>query len=82
MLPHSIKSPLPLVCSYNTFGKNIFFYFLSFRDHNGGNVDLAKMVPDIKVFGGDDRIGALTEKVSHNSQFQVCWFKIQFRIDE
>ena len=45
-------------------------------------MDLAKMVPDIKVFGGDDRIGALTEKVSHNSQFQVCWFKIEFRIDE
>ncbi|XP_038618498.1 hydroxyacylglutathione hydrolase, mitochondrial isoform X1 [Tachyglossus aculeatus] len=40
-------------------------------DHAGGNEKLVKMEPGLKVFGGDDRVGALTQKVSHLSTFQV-----------
>jgi hypothetical protein len=43
----------------------------SFRDHAGGNEELAKLVPGLPVYGGDDRIGALTKKVSHNDEFKV-----------
>ncbi len=41
------------------------------RDHAGGNKDLVKMLSGVKVYGGDDRIGALTDKVSHGSEFKV-----------
>lgn len=37
------------------------------RDHAGGNADLVKRVgkeAGIKVYGGDERVGALTDKVS------------------
>ncbi|XP_069037084.1 hydroxyacylglutathione hydrolase-like protein isoform X2 [Lepisosteus oculatus] len=34
-------------------------------DHARGNEELAKEVPGLKVYGGDDRIGALTDKVFH-----------------
>ncbi|XP_072124748.1 hydroxyacylglutathione hydrolase, mitochondrial [Mobula birostris] len=40
-------------------------------DHAGGNVDLVKKVPGLHVYGGDERIGALTCKVSHKKKFQV-----------
>lgn len=40
-------------------------------DHAGGNEDLVKKVPGLKVYGGDDRIGALTCKVTHKKKFQV-----------
>ncbi|XP_078273792.1 hydroxyacylglutathione hydrolase, mitochondrial isoform X3 [Rhinoraja longicauda] len=40
-------------------------------DHAGGNEALAKIVPGLKVYGGDDRIGALTCKVTHKKKFQV-----------
>ncbi|KAH9640711.1 hypothetical protein HF086_007282 [Spodoptera exigua] len=40
-------------------------------DHAGGNEELAKQVPGIEVYGGDDRIGALTKKVEHNTIFNV-----------
>ena len=41
------------------------------RDHSGGNEELAKLVPGIPVYGGDDRIGALTNKVTHNDEIKV-----------
>lgn len=40
-------------------------------DHAGGNEKLVKMVSGLKVYGGDSRIGALTQKVSHLTTFQV-----------
>nr|XP_042139265.1 hydroxyacylglutathione hydrolase, mitochondrial [Peromyscus maniculatus bairdii] len=44
---------------------------LTSRDHAGGNEKLVKMQPGLKVYGGDDRIGALTHKVTHLSTLQV-----------
>uniref|UniRef100_A0A8C5Q8S4 Hydroxyacylglutathione hydrolase, mitochondrial n=1 Tax=Leptobrachium leishanense TaxID=445787 RepID=A0A8C5Q8S4_9ANUR len=40
-------------------------------DHAGGNEKLVKMVSGLKVYGADSRIGALTQKVSHLSTFQI-----------
>uniref|UniRef100_G1U5N5 Metallo-beta-lactamase domain-containing protein n=1 Tax=Oryctolagus cuniculus TaxID=9986 RepID=G1U5N5_RABIT len=40
-------------------------------DHAGGNEKLLKLEPGLKVYGGDDRIGALTHKVTHLSTLQV-----------
>ncbi|XP_069859892.1 hydroxyacylglutathione hydrolase, mitochondrial isoform X3 [Dipodomys merriami] len=40
-------------------------------DHAGGNEKLVKMEPGLKVYGGDDRIGALTHKVTHLTTLQV-----------
>ena len=45
--------------------------FLTSRDHAGGNEKLVKLEPGLKVYGGDDRIGALTHKVTHLSTLQV-----------
>ncbi|XP_006733090.1 hydroxyacylglutathione hydrolase, mitochondrial-like [Leptonychotes weddellii] len=40
-------------------------------NHAGGNEKLVKLEPGLKVCGGDDRIGALTHKVTHLSTLQV-----------
>ncbi|XP_019397434.1 PREDICTED: hydroxyacylglutathione hydrolase, mitochondrial isoform X1 [Crocodylus porosus] len=40
-------------------------------DHAGGNEKLVKMQAGLKVYGGDGRIGALTQKVSHLTSFKV-----------
>ncbi|XP_028406745.1 hydroxyacylglutathione hydrolase, mitochondrial-like [Dendronephthya gigantea] len=40
-------------------------------DHAGGNEELAKLVPGLPVYGGDDRIGALTKKVKHNDELKI-----------
>lgn len=40
-------------------------------DHAGGNEDLVKKVQGLTVYGGDNRIGALTKAVSHGDQFSV-----------
>ncbi|XP_048645346.1 hydroxyacylglutathione hydrolase, mitochondrial isoform X7 [Marmota marmota marmota] len=40
-------------------------------DHAGGNEKLVKLEPGLKVYGGDDRIGALTHKVTHLFTLQV-----------
>ncbi|XP_053749756.1 hydroxyacylglutathione hydrolase, mitochondrial isoform X8 [Panthera pardus] len=45
--------------------------FPTSRDHAGGNEKLVKLEPGLKVCGGDDRIGALTHKVTHLSTLQV-----------
>lgn len=45
--------------------------YLTCRDHAGGNEKLVKLEPGLKVYGGDDRIGALTHKVTHLSTLQV-----------
>ncbi len=41
------------------------------RDHAGGNEELAKLVPGLSVYGGDDRIGALNKKVGHGDKLKV-----------
>ncbi|KAG6462206.1 hydroxyacylglutathione hydrolase, mitochondrial isoform X2 [Manduca sexta] len=46
-------------------------------DHAGGNEDLVKQHPGLQVYGGDDRIGALTQKVQHNYKFNVGNLNIQ-----
>ncbi|XP_059471987.1 hydroxyacylglutathione hydrolase, mitochondrial isoform X2 [Neocloeon triangulifer] len=47
-------------------------------DHAGGNVDLVKSAASkLKVVGGDDRIGALTDKVSHGDSFQIGSLKVK-----
>ncbi|CAH2307414.1 hydroxyacylglutathione hydrolase, mitochondrial isoform X1 [Pelobates cultripes] len=40
-------------------------------DHAGGNEKLVKMVSGLKVYGGDSRIGALNQKISHLSTFKI-----------
>uniref|UniRef100_T1J5N6 hydroxyacylglutathione hydrolase n=1 Tax=Strigamia maritima TaxID=126957 RepID=T1J5N6_STRMM len=40
-------------------------------DHAGGNADLVKKVKNLRVCGGDSRIDALTNMVSHGDEFQV-----------
>eukprot|EP00106_Octopus_bimaculoides_P016380 XP_014783822.1 PREDICTED: hydroxyacylglutathione hydrolase, mitochondrial-like [Octopus bimaculoides] len=40
-------------------------------DHAGGNEGLVKLAPGIDVFGGDDRIPALTHHVSHGDEFKL-----------
>ena len=42
-----------------------------FRDHAGGNEELAGLVKGLTVCGGDDRIGALNKKVGHGDQLKV-----------
>lgn len=41
------------------------------RDHAGGNVKMVKLMPGLKVYGGDDRVDAITKKVSHSHNFKV-----------
>lgn len=42
------------------------------RDHAGGNEDLVKKSPTaLQVFGGDKRIGALTNEVKHGDKFSI-----------
>ena len=41
------------------------------QDHSGGNVNMVKERPGIKVYGGDDRIPALTDKVGDGDQFTI-----------
>lgn len=42
------------------------------RDHAGGNEELVKKSPTaLQVFGGDKRIGALTNEVKHGDKFSI-----------
>lgn len=41
------------------------------RDHASGNEKMVKLMPGLKVYGGDDRVDALTKKVSHSHNFKV-----------
>ncbi|XP_067006492.2 hydroxyacylglutathione hydrolase, mitochondrial isoform X2 [Anabrus simplex] len=47
-------------------------------DHAGGNTNLVKQAPSaLEVYGGDDRIGALTRKVKHGDKFNVGQLSIK-----
>lgn len=45
--------------------------FTQIRDHARGNEALVKEVPGLKVYGGDDRIGGLTDKVTNAQELKV-----------
>ncbi|KAF7655591.1 hypothetical protein LDENG_00053940 [Lucifuga dentata] len=40
-------------------------------DHAGGNEKMVKLIRGLKVCGGDDRVDALTKKVSHSHSFKL-----------
>ncbi|CAG0916323.1 unnamed protein product [Notodromas monacha] len=40
-------------------------------DHAGGNEHIVKLCKNLKVYGGDDRIGALSHKVGDGDKFKV-----------
>lgn len=46
------------------------------RDHARGNEELARLCPGLRVYGADERIGALTHKVTHNQELTVCGCRI------
>lgn len=41
------------------------------RDHARGNAALVKELPGLRVYGGDDRIEALTDKVTDRQELKV-----------
>lgn len=48
-------------------------------DHADGNPELVKSLQKeekIRVYGGDDRIPAMTDKVSHNDKLKVNFLSI------
>lgn len=46
-------------------------------DHAGGNEKLKCLMPDLHVYGGDERIGALTCKVTHGNVINLGKLKIE-----
>ncbi|NXV99282.1 HAGHL protein, partial [Fregetta grallaria] len=40
-------------------------------DHARGNEELARLCPGLRVYGADERIGALTHKVTHDQELTV-----------
>lgn len=46
-------------------------------DHAGGNKKIVEMVPNLEVFGGDERIDALTCLVKNNSKYNLGELEIQ-----
>lgn len=44
---------------------------LLIRDHARGNEVLVQEVPGLRVYGGDDRIGGLTDKVTNEQELKV-----------
>lgn len=47
------------------------------RDHSGGNVALSKMFPEVRVYGFDDRIPAITNKLSDQESFSLGHLRIE-----
>ncbi|KAH0631748.1 hypothetical protein JD844_019514 [Phrynosoma platyrhinos] len=39
-------------------------------DHARGNEELAQLYPGLAVYGGDERVGALTHRVTHNEELK------------
>ncbi|CAK6964788.1 hydroxyacylglutathione hydrolase%2C mitochondrial-like [Scomber scombrus] len=40
-------------------------------DHASGNEKMVKLMPGLKVYGGDDRVDAITKKVSHSNNLKL-----------
>lgn len=51
------------------------------RDHARGNEALVKEVPGLRVYGGDDRIGGLTDKMTNAQELKVSTKRLQ-ELDE
>lgn len=65
-----ITAALPVTINLCSSLPKSFFFPLS-RDHAGGNEKLVKMEPGLHVYGGDSRVGALTQRVSHLTALKV-----------
>jgi len=37
----------------------------------GGNEQIVKLIPGLEVYGGDDRINAITKRVTHGDKFKI-----------
>lgn len=46
-------------------------------DHAGGNENICKQFNNLQVYGGDIRIGAITNKVKHDDTFNIGELKVQ-----
>lgn len=46
-------------------------------DHAGGNEELISLTGKLPVYGGDDRIGALTNKITDGDQFTIGSLKVR-----
>lgn len=46
-------------------------------DHAGGNAKLCTKIPNLEVYGGDERIEALNHAVKHNDTFNIGGLKVQ-----
>ncbi|XP_054160345.1 hydroxyacylglutathione hydrolase, mitochondrial-like [Oppia nitens] len=46
-------------------------------DHAGGNEELVKLVPNLTVVGGDERVGALNKKVSTGDQLTIGQMNVE-----
>lgn len=46
-------------------------------DHAGGNEQLFKLMPSLTVVGGDDRVGALTRKVTAGDKLTIGQLAIE-----
>ncbi|NWR24467.1 HAGHL protein, partial [Emberiza fucata] len=47
------------------------------RDHARGNEELAQLLPGLQVFGADERIGALTHRVSHGQELSFGTIRVR-----
>lgn len=47
------------------------------RDHAGGNKELQSYYPDVKIFGGEEKIEAMNQKVTEGDQFTCSDINIQ-----
>ncbi|XP_041318237.1 hydroxyacylglutathione hydrolase-like protein isoform X2 [Pyrgilauda ruficollis] len=47
------------------------------RDHARGNEELARLLPGLQVFGADERIGALTHRVSHGQELSFGAIRVR-----
>ncbi|CAG8435441.1 9142_t:CDS:2 [Ambispora gerdemannii] len=41
------------------------------QDHSGGNGDFVRQQSGVKVYGGDDRIPEITDKLTHEQEFKI-----------
>ena len=63
-------------CSHRTYpGLNLSHFC---RDHAGGNEEMAKRIPGIKIIGGEhDHVAAATQQVADKQQISVGSINIQ-----
>lgn len=46
-------------------------------DHSGGNQKLTQLVSGLEVYGGDDRIDAMTQRVTQGTSLNIGTLKVQ-----